>query len=106
MCRSLTPKPHRQLRVRNLPKVPIGLYVAAKTGLKPTTFQTKGVESTNEPPCPTIISLQDFHCFIVCLLRHCSVLGFDCLLPCFFRHYTISSAGLALICSDAQNKEW
>jgi len=83
-----------------------GPYVAAKTGLKPTTFQTKGVESTNEPPCPTIISLQDFHCFIVCLLRHCSVLGFDCPLPCFFRHYTISSAGLALTCSDAQNKEW
>src|SRR6218665_1978595 len=78
MCRSLTPKPHRQLRVRNLPKVPI--YVAAKMGLKPTTFQTKGIKSTNEPPCPTIISLQDFHCFIVCLLRHCSVYGFDCLL--------------------------
>ena len=29
-----------------------GPYVAAKTGLKPTTFQTKGVQSTNEPPCP------------------------------------------------------
>src|SRR6218665_1206293 len=69
-----------------------GPYVAAKTGLKPTTFQTKGVESTNEPPCPTIISLKDFHCCIACLLRHCCVLGFDCLLRCLFRHYTTSSS--------------
>src|SRR6218665_3033774 len=54
------------------------------------TFQTKGVESTNEPPCPVFISLQGFYCFIIFLLRHCSVLGFDCLLRCLFRHYTIS----------------
>jgi len=29
-----------------------GPYVAAKTGLRPTTFQTQGVESTNEPLAP------------------------------------------------------
>src|SRR6218665_2313979 len=69
-----------------------GPYVAAKTGLKHTTFQTKGVQSNNEPPCLTIISLQGCHYFIICLLRHCSVLGFDCLLRCSFRHYTISSS--------------
>jgi len=34
-----------------------GSYVAAKMGLKATTFQTNGFESTNEPPCPTMISL-------------------------------------------------
>src|SRR6218665_246662 len=50
-----------------------GPYVAAKTGLKPTTFQTKGVESTNEPPCPTIIIISSgfplFYClFITSLL--------------------------------------
>jgi len=27
-----------------------GPYLAAKTGLKPTTFQTKAVESTNNAP--------------------------------------------------------
>src|SRR6218665_1975124 len=43
-----------------------------------------------DPPL-TILSLQGFHCFIICLLRHCSLLGFDCLFLCFLRHYTISS---------------
>ena len=38
-----------------------------------------------------ILCLQGFHCFIICLLRHCSVLGSDCLFFCFLRHYTISS---------------
>src|SRR6218665_692048 len=39
----------------------------------------------------TSLSLQGFHCFIICLLRHCSVLCFDCLFLCFLRHYTIFS---------------
>jgi len=39
----------------------------------------------------TILSLQGFHCFIICLLRHCSVVCFDCLFLCLLRHYTISS---------------
>ena len=30
-----------------------GPYVAARAGFKPTTFQTKGGEYTNEPPHPT-----------------------------------------------------
>ena len=33
-----------------------GSYVAARAGFESTTLQTKGVESTNEPPCPTIQS--------------------------------------------------
>ena len=33
-----------------------GPYVAARTGFEPTTLQTKGDESTNEPPHPTISS--------------------------------------------------
>ena len=32
-----------------------GPYVAAGAGFEPTTFQTKGVESTNEPPRPQSI---------------------------------------------------
>src|SRR6218665_1510994 len=43
----------------------------------------------------TIISLQGYHWFIICLLRYCSVLCFDFLFLCFLRHYwptyTISS---------------
>jgi len=30
-----------------------GPYVAAKAGFETMTYQTKGVESTNEPPRPT-----------------------------------------------------
>ena len=30
-----------------------GPYVAARAGFEPATLQTKGVEPTNEPPCPT-----------------------------------------------------
>ena len=32
-----------------------GPYVAAR--FEPMTLQTKGYESTNEPPCPTIFAL-------------------------------------------------
>src|SRR6218665_1597511 len=39
----------------------------------------------------TILSLKGFHCFIICLLRYCSVLCFDCLCLCFLHHYTMSS---------------
>src|SRR6218665_1421126 len=39
LCRSFTPKRHRQLRVKDLPKVPT-----------PATLRMKGAESTNEPP--------------------------------------------------------
>src|SRR6218665_2672695 len=38
-----------------------------------------------------MLCLQGFHCFIIGLLRHCSVLIFVCLFLCFLRHYTISS---------------
>ena len=31
-----------------------GPYVAARAGFEPTTLKTKGAESTNEPPRPTI----------------------------------------------------
>src|SRR6218665_221103 len=53
LCRSFTPKRHRQLRATDLPKVPT-LYVAARAGFEPTTPRTIDVESTNEPPCPTV----------------------------------------------------
>ena len=32
-----------------------GPYVAARAGFEPTTLLAKGDESTNEPPCPTIV---------------------------------------------------
>src|SRR6218665_823310 len=40
-----------------------------------------------------MLSLQSVHCFIICLLRHCSVLVFSCFLLglCLLCHYTISS---------------
>ena len=38
-----------------------------------------------------MLCLQGIHCFIIGLLRHCSVLVFVCLFLCFLRHYTISS---------------
>src|SRR6218665_200608 len=38
-----------------------------------------------------MLLLQGFHCFIICLLRHCSVLGFNCSIFCLLRHHTISS---------------
>jgi len=39
----------------------------------------------------TILSLQGFHCFSICLLRHCSVLGFDYLVFRLLRHHGFSS---------------
>jgi len=35
-----------------------GPYGAARTGFEPTTLQTKDDESTNEPPRPTIYTVQ------------------------------------------------
>src|SRR6218665_3428631 len=39
-----------------------------------------------------MLPLPGFHCFIICLLLHCSVLGFDCSICCLLRHYTINSS--------------
>src|SRR6218665_390694 len=47
LCLSFTPKCHRQLRIKDLPKV-------ARAGFEPTTLRAKGEESTNEPPRPTL----------------------------------------------------
>ena len=46
LCRNFAPKSHRQLRVKDLPKV----HTAARAGVKPTNQRTKGVDSTNAPP--------------------------------------------------------
>src|SRR6218665_1780181 len=40
--------------------------------------------------CVTIIS-SSLHCFVICLLSHCSILGFNCSIFCLLRHHTISS---------------
>src|SRR6218665_1970869 len=34
-----------------------------------------------------MLFLQGFHCFIICLLRHCSFFGFDCSIFCLLRNY-------------------
>jgi len=46
LCQSFTLKRHRQLRVKDLPKVPTW---QPERDSKPWPFRTKGVESTNEP---------------------------------------------------------
>src|SRR6218665_2337701 len=43
-----------------------------------------------------ILSLQCFHCFISCLLRHCTVRGFDLLVFCLLRHHAFSSRFLII----------
>src|SRR6218665_1561613 len=53
LCRSLSLKRHRQLRVKDLQKSP---YVAARAGFEPKTLHSTGIDSTNEPP-----SLTPFH---------------------------------------------
>ena len=43
-----------------------------------------------------ILYLQCFHCFIICLLRHCTVRGFDCLVFCLLHHHAFSSRFLII----------
>src|SRR6218665_246696 len=38
-----------------------------------------------------LLPFQGFRCFIIWLLRQCSVQGFDCLFFCLLRHYAFSS---------------
>src|SRR6218665_432745 len=58
LCRSFTLKHHMQLRTKDLHKVPTWRLEQDSS----TTFQTKGVESTNEPPHP-MIGLRKWHNF-------------------------------------------
>src|SRR6218665_1960130 len=44
---------HRQLQVKDLPKVPP--YMAARAGVEPTTLWLRVIASTNAPPCPTVV---------------------------------------------------
>src|SRR6218665_2032744 len=52
LCRSFTPKRHMQGTTSE--RLAQGAYVAYRAGFKPATLRTKGAESTNEPPRPTI----------------------------------------------------
>src|SRR6218665_2524523 len=45
-----------------------------------------------------MMSLQGIHCFIICFLRHCSVLGFDYLFLCLLCPYTIQGFQCFIIC--------
>ena len=54
LCQSFTPKRHRQLRMKDLPKVPMW---RPEWYSKPMSLQTKGNESTNEPARPINLSL-------------------------------------------------
>src|SRR6218665_547798 len=51
LCRSFTPKCHRQLRMKDFPRVPP--YVAARVGFEPVTLWSTAIDSTDEPPRPT-----------------------------------------------------
>ena|SRR6218665_3342546 len=62
LCRSFTPKRHRQLRVSE--GLVQGPYVAARAGFEPTTLRTKGAESTNEPHAPNTVT-SDFRRYCV-----------------------------------------
>src|SRR6218665_3835618 len=48
LCRSFTPKCTGNCERRTCP------YMAARVGVEPTTLQTIGIDSTNEPPHPTM----------------------------------------------------
>jgi len=37
---------------------PVGLYVAARAGVKPMTLRTKGVDSTKAPPRPSKVIIR------------------------------------------------
>src|SRR6218665_1743144 len=50
LCRGFTPKRHRQLRVQDLPKVPMWRLEWD------TNLQLKVIDSTNAPPRPTMIN--------------------------------------------------
>src|SRR6218665_2060817 len=54
LCWSFTSKHHRQLQVKDSPKVPTW-QMAARAGFEPVTLRMKGVESINAPPRPTNI---------------------------------------------------
>src|SRR6218665_2634376 len=54
LCRSFTLKRHRQLRVKDLSKVPTWQL---EWGFEPTTLRSKGFDSTNAPCHPTTQSL-------------------------------------------------
>src|SRR6218665_589634 len=49
LCRSFTPKRNRQLRVKDLPKVPTWRLERIRT----PTLRLKGFDYTNAPPRPT-----------------------------------------------------
>src|SRR6218665_1379790 len=54
LCRSFTPKRHRQFTSEGLAQC---FYVATRAGFELTTLRTKGDESTNDPPRPTRVCI-------------------------------------------------
>src|SRR6218665_4207490 len=50
LCRSFTPKRHRQFRVKDFAQGP---YVANRVRFEPTTLWSKGFDTTDAPPHPT-----------------------------------------------------
>src|SRR6218665_249985 len=54
LCRSFTPMCHRQLRVKELPKIPMW---RPERDLNPQPFEQKGDKSTNEPPLLLLLIL-------------------------------------------------
>ena len=52
LCRSFTPKRHRQVRVKDLPKVPTWRLA----GFELTTLRPTGTDSTNAPLRPNVLA--------------------------------------------------
>ena len=53
LCRSFTPKCHRQPHAVVSEGLAQGLYMVARMGFEPTTLRSTAIDSTNEPPRPT-----------------------------------------------------
>ena len=77
-----------------------GPYVAARAGSEPATLRTKGSESINEPPLPTmyIYVVINAACFVRCAIwKFMSVLSRIFLEHCFIIH--ASSQNIYIRCT-------
>ena len=60
LCRSLHAEALQTTVSEGLAQDP---YVAARVGIEPTTLRSKGIDSTNAPPRPTILYPLSWLCF-------------------------------------------
>src|SRR6218665_3879652 len=72
LCRSLHAEALEATASEGLAQGP---YVVARAGFEPLTLWSKGIDSTNAPPCPTYVCMyvcmQLCMCINVCMLHVC-----------------------------------